>query len=65
MEKQHQESIAKFVEIYRKDASILAILLGGSIAHGFASSDADIDVCLLVESREFQKRKAANKLAFT
>jgi hypothetical protein len=65
MEKHHQESIEKFVEIYKKDASILAILLGGSIAHGFANLDADIDVCLLVDSEEFKKRKAANKLAFS
>lgn len=65
MEKHHQESIEKFVEIYREDASILAILLGGSIAHGFAQPDADIDVCLLVDSEEFQKRKAAGKLAFS
>lgn len=65
MEKHHQESIDKFVAIYKEDPSILAILLGGSLAHGFASSDADIDVCLLVDSDEFQKRKAAHKLAFS
>lgn len=65
MEKHHQESIDKFVEIYKQNGSILAILLGGSIAHGFAQPDSDIDVCLLVDSQEFQKRKAANKLAFS
>jgi predicted nucleotidyltransferase len=65
MEKHHQESINKFLAMYKSDVSILAILLGGSIAHGFAKSDSDIDVCLLVDSQEFQKRKAANKLAFS
>ncbi len=65
MEKHHQEAIDKFVAIYKHDPAILAILLGGSLAHGFASPDADIDVCLLVDSEEFQKRKAANKLAFS
>lgn len=65
MEKHHQESIEKFVAIYKTDPAILAILLGGSLAHGFANPDADIDVCLLVDSEEFQKRKAANKLAFS
>lgn len=65
MEKHHQEAIDKFVAIYKNDPTILAILLGGSLAHGFASPDADIDVCLLVDSEAFQKRKAANKLAFS
>ena len=65
MEKHHQESIEKFLDIYKNDLSILAILLGGSLAHGYAKSDADIDVLLIVDSEEFQKRKASNKLAFS
>ncbi|MEJ2614699.1 MAG: nucleotidyltransferase domain-containing protein [Ignavibacteriaceae bacterium] len=65
MEKHHEESIDKFLEIYKKDTSISAILLGGSIAHGFASSDADIDICLIVSNEEYQKRKTSNKLAFS
>ncbi len=65
MEKHHQESIDKFLEIYKKDPSILAILLGGSIAHGFAQSDSDIDILILAESNEYQKRKAINKLTFS
>ncbi|MCB9078524.1 MAG: hypothetical protein H6631_13070 [Anaerolineaceae bacterium] len=65
MEQHHQESIDKFLARYTKDPTILAILLGGSIAHGFASADADIDVCLIVDAAEFQRRKAANTLAFS
>ena len=65
MEKHHQESVDKFLYLYKKDSSILAFLLVGSIAHGFAKPDSGIDVCLLVDSEEFQKRKSANKLAFS
>ncbi len=65
MEKHHQESIEKFLEIYKKDPSIIGILLGGSIAHGFAKPDSDIDVSIIVNTEEFQKRKASNKLAFS
>ena len=65
MEKHHKDSIDKFLEIYKNDASILAILLAGSIAHGFAKPDSDIDLFIIVDSREFQKRKASNKLAFS
>jgi predicted nucleotidyltransferase len=31
------------------DPSILALLLAGSIAHGFAGPDSDIDVAIVVE----------------
>lgn len=65
MEKHHQESIDKFLEIYTKDNSIVAILLVGSIAHNFAEPDSDIDICLIVDSAEYQKRKGSNKLAFS
>ena len=65
MDKHHQESINLFVEIYKKDPEILAILLGGSLAHGFAKKDSDIDVFILVDSKEYEKRKAANKLAYS
>ena len=65
MEKHHQDSINKFLKIYKKDQSILAILLSGSIAHSFAKADSDIDIVLVVSSNEYIKRKNAINLAFS
>jgi predicted nucleotidyltransferase len=65
MEKHHQESIDKFLSIYKKDSAIQAVLLGGSIAHGFAKANSDVDVFLVVEEDEFLKRKQEKKLAFS
>ncbi|MCB0192119.1 MAG: nucleotidyltransferase domain-containing protein [Anaerolineae bacterium] len=65
MEKHHQECLDKFVGQYKQNPSTLAIILGGSLAHGFAKPDADIDICLLVDAEEFQRRKATNQLAFS
>lgn len=65
MEAHHQESIEKFLSIYKPDTTILAILLGGSIAHGFATPESDIDVTIIVAETEYQKRKLENKLAFS
>ena len=65
MENHHQEAIDKFLQQYIKDKTILAILLGGSIAHGFSVYDSDIDVILIVGSDEYLKRKEQNKLAFS
>ena len=65
MEKHHQESIDRFLRVYKKDRTILAMLLGGSIAHGFSVPESDIDISLIVDAQEFQKRKKENKLAFS
>ncbi len=65
MENHHQEAIEKFVGLYQSDPTILAILLSGSIAHGFARSDSDVDVTLIVTEDEYQRRKRENRLAFS
>jgi predicted nucleotidyltransferase len=65
MEKHQQDAIDKFLALYTKDETLLAVLLGGSIAHGFSVYDSDIDVILLVSSDEFIKRKKQDKLAFS
>ena len=65
MELHHQQAIDIFLQQYTKDETILAILLGGSIAHGFSVYDSDIDVCLIVSKDEYLKRKEQNKLAFS
>lgn len=65
MEKHHQKAIDSFVEVYSKDETILAVLLGGSIAHGFSVSDSDIDVVLVVDPKEYQKIKEKKTLAFS
>lgn len=65
MENHHQEAIGKFLDRFKTDTTILAILLGGSLAHGFAEADSDIDVTLIVDEGEYNKRKRENKLAFS
>lgn len=65
MENHHKEAIDIFLSRYKDDPSILAILLGGSIAHGFAKPNADIDVLLVVSEAEYERRKKENQLAFS
>ncbi len=65
MEKHHQEAIEKFLDRYKADTTILAVLLGGSLAHGFAEANSDIDVAIIVDEIEYAKRKRQNKLAFS
>ncbi len=65
MERHHQVAIDKFVNCYQKDPNIIAILLGGSLAHGFAGPEADIDLILVMEEAAYQKRKSQRRLAFS
>jgi hypothetical protein len=65
MEAHHDEAIEKFLELYTKDQTILAILLTGSIAHGFSVYESDVDIYLIVNKEEYLKQKENNKLAFS
>jgi predicted nucleotidyltransferase len=65
MEAHHKKAIEEFLARFIDDQMIQGILLAGSLAHGFAKTDSDIDICLIVTKDEFLKRKAANTLAFS
>jgi hypothetical protein len=65
MEQHHQDTIDRFVNRYRQDENVLAILIGGSIAHGFAKPDSDVDALIIVSEPEHARRKQLNKLAFS
>lgn len=57
MEEHHRRALEKFVNLYKNDPLILAVLLGGSVAHGFATATSDLDVMLIVAEAEYQRRK--------
>ena len=48
MEQYHKDTIDNFVNDMKNDTSVLAILLGGSLAHGFATKDSDVDLLIIV-----------------
>jgi predicted nucleotidyltransferase len=64
MEPHHVASIQNLVEAFEKDSSVLALILGGSIAHGFARPDSDIDVSIVVDSTEYQRRQHESRLHY-
>lgn len=65
MERHHRESIDRFLARYARDESFRAVLLGGSIAHGFAGPDSDIDILIVADEAEYERRKKENRLAFS
>lgn len=64
MEPHHAQSIANLTAAFEKDPSVLALILGGSIAHGFEKPDSDIDVTIVVEPAEYQRRQREHLLHY-
>ncbi|HET7536904.1 MAG TPA: nucleotidyltransferase domain-containing protein [Candidatus Didemnitutus sp.] len=64
METHHAESIRNLVREFQSDANVAALLLGGSLAHGFARPDSDIDVSIVVSSAEFARRQNGGQLHY-
>jgi len=60
----HETSIQKVVQYFRTVPEVEALILGGSIAHGFASRSSDIDVMIIVSDREYQARLEEGHLQF-
>ncbi len=64
MEKHHADTIANLVRELEADPDILALLLGGSLAHGFARPDSDVDVALVLTDAAMARQRAAGKLHY-
>lgn len=58
----HQIAIDKLAGAYRNDPRFLALIIGGSIAKGFAREDSDVDFLIVATDDEFEQRFAARDL---
>lgn len=64
MHPHHTESIQRVTEYFHQDPEVLALLLGGSIAHGFETETSDVDIMIFVSDEEYQRRLAGNQIHF-
>ena len=60
----HAQSIQNIKEYFQRDQEVLALLLSGSIAHGFQSATSDVDVMIFITEENYQKRFQAGQLTF-
>ena len=63
MLKHHEESIRNLVSYYKDGEGVIAVILDGSIVHGNARPDSDIDAVIVVTEEEYETRKRENRLA--
>lgn len=64
MYEHHRESAARVAAHFAADESVRALLLGGSVAHGFAAEDSDLDVLIVVGDAEYAERRRDGRLQF-
>jgi len=60
----HEQSIRKVIEYFRSDPEVQAVVLGGSLAHGFESSSSDIDVTVVLSEQDYAARYARGEVHF-
>ena len=52
----HERAIAHATTLLRRDPEVRALLLGGSIAHGFESPASDVDLLIVVADEDYDAR---------
>lgn len=65
MPSHHRQTIHNLTVAMRADSGVRALILGGSIAHGFARPDSDVDVSIVVDTADYQRRTRENRLHYT
>ncbi len=64
MHSHHIQSIQNVREYFERDPEVLALLLSGSIAHGFESPSSDVDIMIFLSKENHQKRFQTGQLTF-
>lgn len=64
MEKHHADTITNLTREMQADPDVLALLLGGSLAHGYARPDSDVDVAIVLTDDAMARQRATGKLHY-
>ncbi len=58
----HQRAIDRLANAYRDDPEFRALIIGGSVAKGFARPDSDVDFLIVATDESFERRLGARDL---
>ncbi|HSL27756.1 MAG TPA: nucleotidyltransferase domain-containing protein [Anaerolineales bacterium] len=64
MHPHHSQSIQNVTEYFQRDPEVQALLLAGSIAHGFQSTTSDVDIMIFVSEESYQERFRTGRIHF-
>lgn len=60
----HAATLANVERIFADDPEVIALLVGGSIAHGYARENSDVDIMIVISSAAYARRQAADQLLY-
>ncbi len=52
----HQRAIDRLADAYRDDPRFRGLIIGGSVAKGFARDDSDVDFMIIASDEEYERR---------
>ena len=58
----HQRAVDRLVEAYHDDPEFRGLIIGGSVAKGYARDDSDVDFLIIASDESFEQRLAARDL---
>ena len=64
MYKHHLESIQRVTDYFLSIQETQALILGGSLAHGFAGETSDVDIMIIVSEEDHEKRLREENIQF-
>lgn len=64
MNPHHQATIANVERVFADDPEVVALLVGGSIAHGYARETSDVDIMIVITPEAFARRRETDALLY-
>jgi predicted nucleotidyltransferase len=64
MEPHHHASINNVVDYFKQQPEAQALLLAGSLAHGFSLPTSDVDILIIVSEEDYERRLQTNDIHF-
>lgn len=58
----HQRAINRLADAYRDDPRFRGLIIGGSVAKGWAREDSDVDFLIIATDEAFEQHRAARAL---
>jgi hypothetical protein len=60
----HAKALSVALASLRRNPATLGVIVGGSVAHGFASGDSDLDLIVVVSDDAYERRARSGKLLY-
>jgi len=60
----HEQTIQRLTEHFQPDSNFLGLIIGGSVAKGWAAENSDVDFVLVATDEEFARRSASGELLY-